>query len=129
MRTFTRKITLLMTLVALLSGAASCMKKGASGKPSNVDYYTCTMHPSVHSKDPGKCPICSMDLVPVMKKGGSDEKASAASPKPEGMKDMQGMKGDEEGAKGGGEMKGMSGMPGMKGGAETKAPQTSEFIV
>src|SRR5437667_8710930 len=27
------------------------------------------MHPSVHSKDPGKCPICSMDLVPVMKKG------------------------------------------------------------
>jgi len=41
------------------------------------------------------------------------------------------MKGGE-GAKGGGEMKGMSGMqgmPGMKGGAETKAPQTSEFIV
>ncbi len=31
MRTFTRRITLLMTLVALLLGAASCTKKGASG--------------------------------------------------------------------------------------------------
>src|SRR6266567_2242701 len=109
MRTFTRKITLLMALVTLLLGAASCAKKVASGKPSNVDYYTCTMHPSVHSKDPGKCPICSMDLVPVLKKGGSDEKASASSPKPEGMKDMPRMKGGER-AKGGGEMKDMPGM-------------------
>src|SRR6202012_1859767 len=41
----------------------------ANGKPSDVDYYTCTMHPSVRSQDPdGKCPICGMDLVPVMKK-------------------------------------------------------------
>src|SRR5947209_13145689 len=74
MRAFTRKITLLMTLVTLLLGAASCTKKGASGKPSNVDYYTCTMHPSVKSQDPnGKCPICSMDLVPVLKKSAAGE--------------------------------------------------------
>jgi Cu(I)/Ag(I) efflux system membrane fusion protein len=25
------------------------------------------MHPSVHAKTPGKCPICGMDLVPVLK--------------------------------------------------------------
>jgi membrane fusion protein, copper/silver efflux system len=30
-----------------------------------VVYYTCSMHPSVRSKEPGTCPICSMDLVPV----------------------------------------------------------------
>ncbi|MEI9892389.1 MAG: efflux RND transporter periplasmic adaptor subunit [Chthoniobacter sp.] len=43
-----------------------------------MDYYTCTMHPSVRSQDPkGKCPICSMDLVPVLKKGAT----AAASPK------------------------------------------------
>ncbi|MGH9160663.1 MAG: FixH family protein [Vicinamibacteraceae bacterium] len=30
-----------------------------------VAYYTCSMHPSVKSEDPGTCPICSMDLVPV----------------------------------------------------------------
>lgn len=28
-------------------------------------YYTCSMHPSVKSKIPGKCPICSMELEPV----------------------------------------------------------------
>jgi RND family efflux transporter MFP subunit len=40
-----------------------------TAKPADVDYYTCTMHPSVHSQDPdGHCPICSMELVPVMKK-------------------------------------------------------------
>src|SRR6266849_3135603 len=118
MRTFTRKITLLMTLVALLFGAASCMKRGASGKPSNVDYYTCTMHPSVKSQDPnGKCPICSMDLVPVLKKSGGETKP-AASPQMQETKsgEMQGMSG-------------MQGMPGMKGGGEMKGAQTSEFVV
>jgi RND family efflux transporter MFP subunit len=38
------------------------------GQENEIDYHTCTMHPSVKSKEPGKCPICSMDLVPVMKK-------------------------------------------------------------
>lgn len=63
---FTRAILLALMLFAV----AGCMKKGGGGKPANVDYYTCTMHPSVKSQDPnGKCPICSMDLVPVVKKG------------------------------------------------------------
>lgn len=54
----------------LLLVLASCVKHGAVTKPPDVDYYTCTMHPSVKSQDPNtKCPICSMDLVPVKKKG------------------------------------------------------------
>src|SRR5436190_2813692 len=57
-------------LFALALLAVSCKKSGADAKPADVDYYTCTMHPSVKSQDPkAKCPICSMDLVPVMKKG------------------------------------------------------------
>ncbi len=36
---------------------------GAAG--DDVAYYTCSMHTSVRSAEPGKCPICSMDLVPV----------------------------------------------------------------
>src|SRR5215813_5805865 len=77
MKMFIQKITVLLALVALFFGANSCTKTGTSGKPSNVDYYTCTMHPSVREKEPGKCPICSMDLVPVMK----DEAAPASSSK------------------------------------------------
>src|SRR2546425_9162733 len=120
MRMFTQKVTLLLALATLLFGAAGagCAKKGPSGKPSNVDYYTCTMHPSVKSQDPnGKCPICSMDLVPVLKKSGGETKP-AASPQ------MQETKGGQMQG-----MSGMQGMQGMKGGGEMKGPQTSEFVV
>src|ERR1039457_3855577 len=59
--------------VALLLGVVSCKKNDAAAKPDDLDYYTCTMHPSVKSQDPkAKCPICSMDLVPVMKKGAAN---------------------------------------------------------
>lgn len=27
--------------------------------------YTCSMHPQVRQNEPGKCPICAMDLVPI----------------------------------------------------------------
>ena len=30
-----------------------------------IAYYTCSMHPSVRSQDPGQCPICNMALTPV----------------------------------------------------------------
>ncbi len=53
--------------------------KGTSSKiRSNVDHYTCAMHPSVRSKDPGKCPICGMELVPVLKKNAQASAASAS---------------------------------------------------
>ncbi|HEX2692175.1 MAG TPA: efflux RND transporter periplasmic adaptor subunit [Kofleriaceae bacterium] len=45
------------------SGSMGAMDMGSN--PSDVSYYTCSMHPSVHSHEPGKCPICSMDLTPV----------------------------------------------------------------
>jgi len=58
-------------LAALM--ATACNKQGADNKSDNVDYYTCTMHPSVKSHDPkAKCPICGMDLVPVMKKAATN---------------------------------------------------------
>lgn len=37
------------------------------GSGSDVAYYTCSMHPSVHAHEPGTCPVCSMDLTPVTK--------------------------------------------------------------
>jgi Cu(I)/Ag(I) efflux system membrane fusion protein len=62
----------LFSLVAATSllFSVSCDKHGAEGNAAaGVDYYTCTMHPSVKSHDPkAKCPICSMDLTPVLKK-------------------------------------------------------------
>src|SRR3979411_195732 len=68
-------IEVILALVVIV-GISSCAKPGGTTvADSNVDYYTCTMHPSVHSKTPGKCPICSMDLVPVLKKVANDSAA------------------------------------------------------
>src|SRR6516165_9569282 len=65
-----------MLAFVVIIGISSCTKPGSpTVAQSNVDYYTCTMHPSVHSKTPGKCPICSMDLVPVLKKVANDSGA------------------------------------------------------
>ena len=111
--------------VLLLAIMPACSKRGgAGGRDSNIDHWTCTMHPSVNAKDPGKCPICSMDLVPVTKHGGSGSSATpAATPT-----DQSTGKGDEmKGMQG---MGNMPGMPGMKGtemkGAEEKP---GEFVV
>ena len=35
--------------------------------------YTCSMHPDVMAAQPGKCPECGMDLVPVRKGWRADE--------------------------------------------------------
>jgi len=45
----------------------------------SVLYYTCTMHPSVRSPIPGKCPICGMDLVPVHAHASSTQKPEETS--------------------------------------------------
>ncbi len=34
---------------------------------SDIEYWTCPMHPQIHEDGPGQCPICHMDLVPVRK--------------------------------------------------------------
>src|SRR5215469_12912864 len=63
--------TLILGLLVIVAIGACNKPAGNTGADSNIDYYTCTMHPSVRSKTPGKCPICSMDLVPVYKKSAA----------------------------------------------------------
>ncbi len=62
---------------------AGCSKPHVSGSAaaSDIDYYTCTMHPSVRSQDAdGKCPICGMDLVPVKKVAAQASAAVGGAP-------------------------------------------------
>ena len=114
-KTISRCVFLLLGVV-LVMGVASCKKDGAANKPDDVDYYTCTMHPSVKSQDPkAKCPICSMDLVPVMKKGvpsKSAEPMGTSSSEPAQMQN--------------GQKDGMTNMPGMEGTKETGTTNEEE---
>ncbi|MEN3369645.1 MAG: rane fusion protein copper/silver efflux system [Verrucomicrobiota bacterium] len=66
-------------LLAVIAFAlvTACSKTSAPIKPADVDYYTCTMHPSVHAEAPGKCPICGMELVPVKKRDGGAPSTSS----------------------------------------------------
>ena len=108
----TSTVLRLVFAAVLIMAMPACSKHG-NGANSDIDYWTCTMHPSVHSKDPGKCPICGMTLVPVMKTAASAAQASPSS-------DMKGMQG----------MENMPGMPGMKSGGDSKgAEKPREFVV
>ena len=70
------KTTIHLLAVVAFALVAACSKTSAPSKPPDVDYYTCTMHPSVHAEVPGKCPICGMELVPVKKRDGGQSSAS-----------------------------------------------------
>jgi hypothetical protein len=53
--------------------------KASSGKqkdaePASAALYTCPMHPEVVQDAAGRCPKCSMDLVPEAPKGDSSGK-------------------------------------------------------
>lgn len=84
----TKPLSRRAALIALAYGSiglVACSRKSATVADPNVAYYTCTMHPSVRSQDPnGKCPICGMNLVPVMKKNAMALGQSIAMGTPEG---------------------------------------------
>ena len=42
-----------------------CQPKTKKQVSSDKVYYTCSMHPQVVKDQPGKCPICQMELIPV----------------------------------------------------------------
>ncbi|WP_428261793.1 efflux RND transporter periplasmic adaptor subunit [Haliangium sp.] len=41
-----------------------------AGHGAQVSEWTCSMHPQIRSPEPGACPICGMDLIPVPHDGG-----------------------------------------------------------
>lgn len=42
--------------------------------------YTCPMHPQVIKDEPGKCPLCGMDLIPMGSVGGQSKAEHPAHP-------------------------------------------------
>ncbi|HDP97689.1 MAG TPA: efflux RND transporter periplasmic adaptor subunit [bacterium] len=53
----------------LISNGGSSDKAGHQDhsitEQPEIDFWTCSMHPNVKQPNPGQCPICGMDLIPV----------------------------------------------------------------
>lgn len=47
------------------SSPASSEKSGQTAQSVDATIWTCAMHPQIKLPEPGQCPICGMDLVPV----------------------------------------------------------------
>ncbi|MGW8121412.1 efflux RND transporter periplasmic adaptor subunit [Roseivirga echinicomitans] len=77
-------ITGLVTLgIGLLIGALFLGKSPAAQldghegdghqlEQTTAGLWTCSMHPQVQQPEPGDCPFCGMDLIPMKEDGGSD---------------------------------------------------------
>ena len=71
------KLNILYITVALLAGlafgwlffsggdAVETVGGEAHAHESETETWTCSMHPQIRQNEPGKCPICGMDLIPV----------------------------------------------------------------
>ena len=46
-------------------------KHDHSGEVAKGTIWTCAMHPQIRMEQPGKCPICGMDLIPLVKNGAT----------------------------------------------------------
>lgn len=47
----------------------------ASVDESGETIWTCSMHPQIQLKEPGKCPICFMDLIPLEPEEGGEKQS------------------------------------------------------
>ncbi|MDA9554926.1 efflux RND transporter periplasmic adaptor subunit [Pelobium sp.] len=51
--------------LVLLLILTACQQKKTTSEHEHKQQYTCSMHPQVIKDEPGQCPICGMDLVPI----------------------------------------------------------------
>ena len=67
-------LSLCLPLVLFLAGWWFGLPHAAKGGPDHAAessvVWTCSMHPQIRQPNPGLCPICSMDLIPLTDVGG-----------------------------------------------------------
>ncbi len=77
----------LIAMTVLAAFVAGCGKSEREQlAEQGISHYTCPMHPQINESRPGKCPICNMDLVPVMLEGHNHSKDGEAK---DGEKSME----------------------------------------
>ncbi len=84
-----KKTALILLLGIFLGAALAWMLKPSPSEPSDksspggktedaVETWTCSMHPEVRQPDPGQCPKCAMDLIPLSRSGSAGREDAAS---------------------------------------------------
>jgi Cu(I)/Ag(I) efflux system membrane fusion protein len=71
-RSFIRRFATVIIPTTVIALLILFLVLGKATRPSSTATqgdYTCSMHPQVRLPQPGRCPICGMDLIPVAKLG------------------------------------------------------------
>ena len=57
----------------LIKPTTNNVASGAEHGHENAEevIWTCSMHPQIRRSEPGACPICGMDLIPLNSEGGN----------------------------------------------------------
>ena len=80
---FTKRNLLIALVVVLVAGAGVLLlnRPSDSGADNAAEasgqVWTCSMHPQVRLPKPGKCPICSMPLIPVNKPSSTNQSSGS----------------------------------------------------
>lgn len=75
--------TVLIALVGVAQRLGWLPSAGESAPPqaaTSGTIYTCPMHPQIRRPNPGRCPICGMELVPASSVGEVDELSVTIAP-------------------------------------------------
>ena len=75
---------LALTAAFLLTACGSEEKSDQASAAQEGQLWTCGMHPEVIVDEPGQCPKCGMDLVPVKQTGGQQASTQTGEQKPKG---------------------------------------------
>ncbi len=62
---------ILLGRILFHSSPAGEVKQKLATDNTKVSIWTCAMHPQIRMHEPGKCPICAMDLIPLVQSGQS----------------------------------------------------------
>lgn len=57
----------------LFSGNNASHQEHTHGETPTDEIWTCSMHPSIRNPEPGACPICGMDLIPLQTESGQSD--------------------------------------------------------
>ena len=86
-------LSLLLPLSLFLAGwwfGLPNEKAGPSSSEKTSDQlWTCSMHPQVRQPNPGLCPICEMDLIPLQKKEGGGLREVSVTPEVAALLDLR----------------------------------------